>query len=234
METLNNLIFSLSPIQKSFTSKSCLIQPEQHITQNSNSTLYDIIIGQSHDTITQIKNLYHLSNDITEHLSIIEIEHHNNLYKSLLNLLLPKYQMCFTIEQKNQMVDEFVRFLISQIDLKSNVKSRLRDCRLHQNKLIEEIKSQHLDRHMILLYIAILFGLNIILLSIGTETHQIEIYYDDETCDLCKPFILIDYNECNLYRPLVYDGKTILTYYDHPIIPQLLDHKKKLEINAIH
>jgi hypothetical protein len=150
-------------------------------------------------------------------LVVFENSRQYSLYTSLLCLLCPKYNMLFTYEQKIEMVDEFVRFIIAKLETDVTIKRRIS----HPNQLITEIKDKIHQSVNVVYYVAMVLDLNLIVLSNNNE-----LYFSDTTYDTCKPHVLLKRDDQNLYSPVIYQQTPILTYYDHPVIPTLVEGKQ--------
>src|SRR4029078_1746825 len=106
--------------------------------------------------ISQWKTMYKLSDEETSKLEILPIGRKNSLYASLLCLTYQKYNMTCTYSQKNEMIEEFIRFIISQMEKNIKIKSCLQNTRLRANQLIEEIKNDHYQSPDVIYYLSIL------------------------------------------------------------------------------
>lgn len=183
------------------------------------------------DALLQWKNIYKLSDEEINQLKMIENGKNYSLYTSIMYLVYPKYQSAFTFDQRITIIDEFIRFIIAKLDLDLILKKRVKETKLHPNTLIDEIKDIHYQSSNVLFYLSIILDLNIIVLPHGYDSDHLELYYSDQIYDNCKPHIILGRDGQNLYSPMIYSGNTLLTYYDHKIIPLLLGHNKKHEVN---
>jgi hypothetical protein len=119
---------------------------------------------------------------------------------------------------RNDLVDEFVRLLISKLDTDVAIKTLIGK---KHTKLIEEIKNIKFQSPNVVLYASIVLDINIIVML----SDSIELYSGDDTLDMCKPFIILYRNGQGIYNPVCYEKNFILTYYDHDIVGILVTSK---------
>jgi hypothetical protein len=164
-------------------------------------------------------------------LVIIENSQLYNFYTSILYLLCPKYHTLYTFDQKTEFVEELVRYLIAQLDLNINIGKKIKQSNAHINAIIGDMKCKMYQSSSVVLYTSIILDLNIIVM---TDTTRVELYSGDDVYDNCKPTIILTRDHQNIYHPMMYQNTQLLTYFDHAIIPTLLDNKNKyVHINEI-
>jgi hypothetical protein len=165
-------------------------------------------------------------------LDILDNNREYNLYTSILSQLCPKYNSFFTFDQKYELIDELIRLMISKLYTDIKIKKIIDDVKLKPTKLIEEIKDKSYQSPNVIRYIAFLLDLNIIVLPFDKSV--IEVYISDLTYDVCKPNIILGYDEQKIYHPIIYQRKCMLTYYDHAIISTLINQEHKNINSFIH
>jgi hypothetical protein len=225
MNSLHNLIKLLEPDQKPFISDAnCNVFGETKAPHQPSSLLKSLQ-KPFDDVISQWKISYKLSDEDINKVEILPIGRHNSFYASLLYLIYQKYNMTCTYNQKTEMIAEFIRFIISQMETNMRIKSHLKGTHLRVNQLIGEIKNEDYQSSRVIYYLSLLFDLNIMILT----SDECELYYSDDSYDDCKPHILF-YKDSQIYYPIVYKtdtGTQLLTYYDHSFIKCLIDNFNK-------
>jgi hypothetical protein len=158
-------------------------------------------------------------------LMIMDTEMTTSLYISFLYLTSPTYQQSITYAQKSQLIEQLQNFLTLKLYTDPVVGRFLSDVQTPKclEKFQDEIKqTRHYSDNVVLL-MAIVFDLNILVLS--SDNADIKHYHSDTTFDDCKPFVVMVIDSFGVYRPVVYSKNTIVNYYDHPLIPFLLNSK---------
>jgi len=210
----------LDPNQKTFVPEYNFDLPIQ--VQNQESTLLTNLRNPFKTVLSQWKTTYKWSDNDADQVEILPIGRKNSLYASLLCLIHQRYNLTCTYNQRMEMIDEFIRFIISQIDKNNKIKSFIRETRLRSNQLIEEIKNDHYQTPDVIFYLSLLFDINIIIMS----STELELYHCDNTYDNCKPHIIFYKDSSQIYYPVCYKTLThnqLLTYHDNAIIRSLVD-----------
>jgi len=208
-------------MQRTFTPKTTV-----HIQPTTNSALKSTII----QNIENWCQFYKLTDDDITHLSIIENSNIYNFYTSLLYLLYPKYHLLYTFEQKLDMVEELLRFMMTKIATDPIIKGQLQLKRINANPLLIELKSKPIQTANVVMFAALLFDINIIVVPIAPKS-AIEVYFNDPEYDNCKPHIICGRDAQQIYHPITYRDQTLLNYFDHPVIKSLLEQNKIIEKN---
>lgn len=226
MDSFDRFISTLNLSQTKFIPK---VEPPSNTIKQT--MLVQEIKRPFTDALSQWKNIYELPDEEINQLEMVENGKNYSLYTSIMYLIYPKYQMAFTFNQRNTIIDEFVRFIIAKLDLDPILKKQVKDTKLRPNGLIDEIKDTYYQSPNVIFYLSIILDLNIIVLPYGYDTDHLELYHSEHTYDNCKPHIILGRDGQNHYNPVVFNGNTLLTYYDHKIIPLLLEYNKKHEVN---
>jgi len=224
-ENINSFILLLSPLQKKFTPKNiqfCSKETTDLIEEHPQ--LIKKIHNNAKDTFMENYQIMVLQKT---KLSKIDNSPIYSLYTSILYLLCPSYSISSFIKQ-NDFVEEFVRLLISHLETDVPTKKIIRQLGFRSNHLIEQIKNANFQSYDVVFYVAMVLDINIIIL---THIGKTEIYFCEDKIDFCKPFILLYKNIQNIYNPVFYDNKSILIYYEHDIIKELIDTFKTKIIN---
>lgn len=226
MDLFHNLVKSLEPNQKQFVPDPSfdLVVSTELLPQTS--VLLSAVKNQLTTLVSRWKTMYKFTDEETNKLEIFPIGNKNSLYDSLLCLIYHKYLCACTYVQKSEMIEEFIRFIISKMETNPKIKSFLQNTRLRQNQLIEEIRNCHYQSPDVIYYLSILFDLNIIVLS----SNELELYYSENRHDNCKPHILLYKDPNHIYSPIFYKNGTdaqFLTYHENPLIKCLTDNFNK-------
>ena len=228
MDSLDNLIKLLEPNQKPFVSQHKNTEPQtiQSQVQKADETLKINLKQKLQSTIINWKQSFKLSENDCKNLEIQPIGRRNSLYASLLSLLHPKFSLSFTYSQKQEIMDNFLRLLISKMEIDTKIKLFMKTVNLKSNTLIDEIKDSQYQSQNVIYYISLILDLNIIVLS----QSEIELYFCEDKYDNCKPHILLykDFNQ--IYYPVTYktlNETQLLIYHDHQLVRTLTDNYNK-------
>ena len=223
------------------------------------STLVDHLSESLTSTVLGWKKTFGFSDEEISKINIQPVGRKNSLYASILSILQKQYNIS-VYNQKLEMIETFIRFLIAKMELDTKTKQLMKKCQIKQNLLIDEIKNTNYQSNNVVYYISLIFDLNIVILT----QSDIEIYYCDETYDDCKPHILLYRDFCQIYYPINYhtiqhhsinsnsidsnsmdsnsiDSNSIdcnsiqqigiLIYFDDPIIKQIIDQCNNKKVN---
>lgn len=223
MDQLTNLIKTLEPDQKEFIPEYKFDNIEVQTTQNS---LIDVLKNPLQSMISHWKHQYKWPETEASMLSISPNGRKNSLYSSLLCLVHPKYNLACTHMQRIEIIDNFVRMVISKMELETRIKIFLHDLKLRPNFLIDEIKNDQYQSPAVVYYLSLVLDLNIIVLS----SNEIELYYCEETYDNCKPHVLLYKDSSQTYYPIVsgtLNEKQLLIYHNSDLIKNLINNYSK-------
>lgn len=156
-----------------------------------------------------------------------------SLYDSLLSILCQKYMLTYTFDEKKCMIDEFIRFIIKSLELNPILKNLVKRKRYNQSRMMDDIKNKVYQSDNIIFILSIIFDINIIVVQMN-HVDQIEVYYNDQEYDTCKPNVLVGRDEFNYYRAIIYDDTPLLMYHENDIIKQLFSNTNKKEFNLLN
>lgn len=225
--SLDVFIKSLDPNQKDFIPQSPLTFDLQK-ANNKETKLVKTITNTPKSLFAHWKFSHKLSDGEINGLDIIMNGKKNSLYMSLIQLLYPDYSVTYTYSQKIAICENFIRSIISKMEIDTKIKLFMRDLKFKQNSLIDEIKNETYQSDVVLYYISLVLDINIIVLS---SANDIEVYYSEDKYDNCKPHILLYRDNNYLFHSIITIGKEshLLNYHDHVIIKKLMDnHNKKI------
>lgn len=218
MDHFNNFINSLCCLQEPFTKN------QNNTWQNPISQLK---LAPERDFLqTYYPNMF--PDDFSK-LSTFVLGQNYNIYKSIICQLCPKYNMLYCFEQQIELIEEFIRFLISRMNIDVKIKQTIQSTNIKPSQLIKEIKQMIYYSQCVVWYISLVLELNIIVLT----TNGIELYYGTANYDKYNPHILLGKNEHNVYQPIVYGNNRLLSYFENHIIKSIIDSKMAHEINCI-
>jgi hypothetical protein len=146
-------------------------------------------------------------------LVIVENGHHNSLYTSFLSLVLPKYNMTINYSQQCELVDELIYFVIAGMETTCRQWSPFRS-----NQMIEMVKNPQQHPIDVIYCLAIVFDLNFLVII----NDHVELHYKEPMMDICKPYLILYQDEIGIYHPCIYHKKSLLTYYEDPIVIQMI------------
>ena len=222
MNNFDAFVCMLSPTQCKYTQQN-YEETQNNAVHTTSQTKLQFPVRE--DNIKQtLSEKFGIAPENALKMEIIENSTNYSLYKSVLYLLSSKFRSAFTHEQKKQSIQEFIYFLIAQIDVNLQVKQKLRELKIRKPGLVEDIKNISFQPPNIIWLIAMIFDINIIILSQSTE-NTVEMHFSDEQHDTCKPYIILNKNEFNVYNAVCFDRAMILNFYDHEIIGQLIPTK---------
>lgn len=215
---LEYLIYKLEPNQIEFS---------PHVKTQIASTTSTLLIKNFTDTTQTItKTLKQVWNLPEDQITIQNVGKKNSLYVSLLTLILNKYNYSTNYNQKMEIIDGFVRLLISNMELNPRINSTLRDLKVRHNQIIEEIKNDQYQSPLVIYYVSLVLDLNIVILS----DHSCELFISDNEYDNCKPHIILYKDKTHIYHPMIYKdfrSSQYLTYNETPFIKKLIDNPNK-------
>lgn len=226
MDLLDNLIQLLEPHQKEFISPYKSEEPLNKLPFKNEEPLKTNLKQKLQAVISNWKQLYNLSAEDCNHLEIQPIGRKNSFYSSLLSLLHPKYSLIFTYSQKQEILENLLRSLISKMEIETKVKMFMKGLNLNTNALIDDIKDNQYQSQTVVYYISLILDLNIIVLS----NNDCELYFCEEKYDDCKPHILLYKDSNQIYYPVTYktlNESQLLSYHDHQLIRNLVDNYNK-------
>lgn len=222
MEQFDTFISLLCPSQCKFIKNTEPLPPVPE-----KSKLVSLLTEPKDIYTSQWQKAYKLSGDDTSKLDTFETVKSYNLYASILCQLCPKYNMLFSFEQQYELIEEFIRFIISKLDTDMKIKHTIHNTKIHPTHLIEELKQVDTRSNLVIWYVSLVLDINIIVLT----GDKVEVYFSELIYDNCKPHILLGRNEHDVYQPIIYDKMRLLTYFDHNIIKSLIDSTERDDIN---
>lgn len=237
MDAIRQLINILEPQQKDFIpqNKFNFDSGNQTIKPSQTSNLINSLSNPLKIIILDWKHTHKFPDEEINRMEILPVGRRNSLYASILSIIQDQYNLTTTYDKKLEMVEIFIRFLIAKMELDTKIKSFMKNLRIKQNVLIDEIKNSHYQSDNVIYYLSVIFDLNIIILA----KSEIELYYSEEIYDSCKPHILL-YRDLNqIYYPINYkktnmrsnNQTQLLIYYDDSIIKKIVDNYNKKVIN---
>ena len=97
------------------------------------------------------------------------------------------------------MVEEWIRFLIAQMEQNSQVKLSLK---CHHNDLITDLKNKDYQSPMVVYYVTLVLDITLIVMT----SHGPEIYWPTEQYDRCSPHLIVYRDDHQRYHPVHYLG----------------------------
>ncbi len=194
--------------------------------QSAKSTLLIDELDKSFNAI--IINLKH-QYQINEILWMHSVRPKYSLYASLLTLLDSRYQLSSTYEEQTQLITNFIDLLLSKMVTDTKIAKIMTTLQPKSQDFVEAISNKLFQSELVVFYIALIFDLNIIVVTpIENLKHQITYYYADQQYDQCKPHIMLYCDLSHVYSPILVDhvsnvqsvNPQLLNYYDHPLIAQ--------------
>lgn len=168
-------------------------------------------------------NLYHLDESEFSQLTLVDCVYQSSLYNSILYLLSPKYQLSVSPTQKDVIINDFIRFTITQLETKHTIK-------LPINSLISELKDKSRQSNIIIYCIAMILDLNIIVLS-ASDNNNVELYYHEKEYDNCKLHIVMYRDPQSRYSPVLVQKKPMVNCFENQVISHLINNNDVLEFN---
>ena len=217
MDNFDQLIKSISPIQIAFVPVNQPVEIHTKCSPSPHPTPPHPPSLPVKETLEhQIFKRYHLDEPEIAKTEILCGGRNYNLYTSFLYLLSQQYRMSLTYEQQMEFIERLIRFLIYKLETDLSTKSYLEQNKLKVTQLIDQITNKYFQSDSVVHYLSFVFGLNILVLY--ETAPKVKRYSNDATYDTCKPHIILFQNEQKVYNPVVYDGLTLLNYYDHQLI----------------
>lgn len=224
MSSLEQLIQTLDPNQKKFTGDLSVFGQMPQIMQSSQ--LIRSLENPFLNIVAQWKNLYKLSDIDLIKLEIIPTSKKYSLYTSILTLIYDVFHTCPSFGQRMELVNQFILWLISRMELDTNVKLFLKNLKLRPNLLIDEIKNINYQSHSVVYYLSLVFDINIVVIT----KQEAEIYTSLNEYDNCKVNILLYKDDNQIYYPVTYgklNDSQFLVYHNNNVIKSIIDSYNK-------
>ena len=237
MDSIRQLISILEPHQRDFIPQNKFESNDlnNQIKPSETSHLINSLSNPLRIIILDWKQTHKFPDEEINRMEIQPVGRRNSLYASILSILHNQYNLTTSYNQKSEMIEIFVRFLIAKMELDTKIKLFMKNLRIKKNTLIDEIKNPHYQSDNVIYYLSLILDLNIIILG----KSEIELYYSEEIYDSCKPHILLYRDMNQMYYPINYkklnnntnDQMQLLIYYDDSIIKKIVDNYNKKVIN---
>lgn len=218
MNLLEQLIHTLEPNQ-------IIYQGDVKSSQSSLSSSSSLIKSLENPFLKIVgewKNTFKISDSDLIKLEIIPNSRKYSLYTSLLTLLSDHYNLSSSYQTKNEIVEQFIYWIISRMELDTKLKLFMKNLKIRQNLLIDEIKNCDYQSQSVVYYMALIFDINICVMT----KSEVLIYTTQEEYDPYKVNILLYRDVNQIYYPIIYNKtheNQLLGYHSNQIVKCLVD-----------
>ena len=141
MDSIRQLISILEPHQRDFIPQNKFESNDlnNQIKPSETSHLINSLSNPLRIIILDWKQTHKFPDEEINRMEIQPVGRRNSLYASILSILHNQYNLTTSYNQKSEMIDIFIRFLIAKMELDTKIKLLMKNLRIKKNTLIDEI-----------------------------------------------------------------------------------------------